>query len=270
MVQEFKDKVAIVTGGSKGIGFGIAQVLAQNGAYVHLVARTQEDLEKAQAKIGEKAEIHQADITDFPAIQKVIDSVYEQRKRLDIFINNAGEWKSQSFDTPRDEVESFRELIRDAPGIATEYLIRKFKGTEQELQILTVVSQAGLGPMPNNLGYNAKLELTARLMALQKQLDTESIDNIRLYGVYPATVGTESALEAFREGKLQDPTSLESVIDTATDLLLEKIPTRHAYIGYIPDRGILRRYFAPPKTILHQLGDDEIIDANFNPETLKS
>tara|TARA_Y100000310_G_C20672355_1_gene811004 strand:- start:2028 stop:2861 length:834 start_codon:yes stop_codon:yes gene_type:complete len=275
MTKKFQDNVAIVTGGSEGIGFGIASALALQGAHVYLVARTKEKLEVAQEKIeqaGGKADIRPADITDIDSIKQIIDQIHDENRRLDIFVNNAGAWKYHSIDSNPEEIDEFRKLIR-APERITEYLVHKYhKNPDNPIQILNVISQAGLTFLQGNEAYGpGKMALAIQLLNLQGELDHHGIQHINLYGLYPATVATEKVLPFVKSGELKDPTTLESVVNTAIDLLSDDTPSRHAYVGYQKGKGIVRRYQnVNPKTfsLFGQVGEDEIVDPDFTPKDL--
>ena len=79
MEQELEGKVAIITGGSEGIGFGIARSLAERGALVYLTARRLKELNLAKSSIEEnngKVEVRAADITDIERMAEIINEVY--------------------------------------------------------------------------------------------------------------------------------------------------------------------------------------------------
>jgi len=87
-----KDKIAIVTGASQGIGRTLALALAHAGADVALVSRTRYDLEAVAAEIeaaGRKALVVPADIQDVSQIRKLVDEVHARFGKIDILINNA-------------------------------------------------------------------------------------------------------------------------------------------------------------------------------------
>ncbi len=267
----FKNKIAIITGGSEGIGFGIASALANKGTKVYLVARDKDKLETAKRSIknqGGNAEFYQGDITKINDIEKIVNEVHKKNKRLDIFVNNAGAWRKQTIGEDRESLRNMRALARDAPTDIAEYLVHKFRNTENQLQILTVISQAGLRFMPNNLGYGTgKMGLTINLLHIQEEMKINNIRNIKLYTIYPATAATPNVIPLIKSGKLQDATTLESVVDTAIELISDKTETRHAYIGYIPGQGIVRKYFELGfDCLLPQKGKTVIVDANFNPK----
>ncbi|MBI2449038.1 SDR family NAD(P)-dependent oxidoreductase [Candidatus Pacearchaeota archaeon] len=270
-----ENKVAIVTGGSEGIGFGIASALASKGALVYLIARTQEKLEKAKEKIiqqGGKAYIKPADITDIEAMKKIVEGVYHENGRLDFFINNAGAWKGQSLDTPFADIWKLIEFDMKAPYELTHFLTSRFSGEkENNLRILTVASQAALKVMDSGLGYGpAKMGLVAGLFHLEEELQREGVENVRLYRLYPNTVATDKMMDAIRANQVQDPVKLESVVDAAIDLLLDKTPTRDVRIGYYPGRGIVRTYLpSEPKDFYHSENiTEEVVNSSFTPKDL--
>jgi len=86
-------RVAIVTGASRGIGRGIAKRLARDGRHVVAVARNAAQLETLVSEIvadGGSAEMRTCDLSDGPAVQKLVEDVAEAHGRLDILVNNAG------------------------------------------------------------------------------------------------------------------------------------------------------------------------------------
>ena len=89
MGNRLKDKVAIITGAAKGIGFSTAQRFAQEGAIVILADMNLESVKEAAAKIP-NAEGFVMNVTDRASIQAVVDQVMQKHGRIDILINNAG------------------------------------------------------------------------------------------------------------------------------------------------------------------------------------
>lgn len=85
-----KDKVVIVTGAARNMGFHTAAALARRGARVALVARSQEALDKAAATIGGETFALAADLTDHAAIPQVMDAVARHFGGIDGLVNNAG------------------------------------------------------------------------------------------------------------------------------------------------------------------------------------
>jgi len=89
MGDRLKDKVAIITGAAKGIGFSTAQRFAQEGAIIILADVNLESVKAAAAQIPH-AEGYAMNVTDRASIQAVVDQVMQKHGRIDILINNAG------------------------------------------------------------------------------------------------------------------------------------------------------------------------------------
>ena len=83
-------KVALVTGGSAGIGLAVARKLVADGTRVALAARTERTLREAAATLAGMAEIFPLDVKDLPAVAALPARVVAQMGRLDIVVNNAG------------------------------------------------------------------------------------------------------------------------------------------------------------------------------------
>jgi 3-oxoacyl-[acyl-carrier protein] reductase len=96
-----KDQVAIVTGGSRGIGRAIVSTLAANGAKVAFVYRGSKDAAEALAAEltgqGHVAKAYQADVADPAAAKNVVDAVVAECSRVDILVNNAGVIRDKLF-----------------------------------------------------------------------------------------------------------------------------------------------------------------------------
>src|SRR5262245_22498486 len=102
-------RVALVTGASRGLGFGMAEGLAEAGATVFLNGRHTETLEAAARKLqhsGLKAGITPFDVTDHASARAAVEKIIADEGRLDILIGNAGltfraslpEWTMQDWD----------------------------------------------------------------------------------------------------------------------------------------------------------------------------
>jgi NAD(P)-dependent dehydrogenase (short-subunit alcohol dehydrogenase family) len=100
MTSEFKDKVVVVTGGSRGIGRAIASSFAREGAQTVLAATSQANLDKAAAEIGNhgpKPFTFAGDLKTLAACEALHAFVQEKAGRCDVLVNNAGATRSGNF-----------------------------------------------------------------------------------------------------------------------------------------------------------------------------
>ncbi|MFP6570661.1 MAG: SDR family oxidoreductase [Dehalococcoidia bacterium] len=101
-------KIAIVTGGSDGIGRAAATAMAEEGAKVAIVARTQADLDRTTEELKKETGNNDilgiaADVTNEAQVQKMVDTVVGTWGGLDILVNNAGTSSAGKFETVQDE-----------------------------------------------------------------------------------------------------------------------------------------------------------------------
>ena len=90
--MRFKDKIALVTGGTRGIGSAIGKRFLQEGAQVVVTySQDKDQARKFQDEVGgAQAQVHQADASDFDQMKALLDQILKQYGRLDILVNNAG------------------------------------------------------------------------------------------------------------------------------------------------------------------------------------
>jgi len=88
--MQLKDKVALVTGGNSGIGFGTAKRLIEEGAFVYITGRNEASLEKAAAALGKNGRAIRADVTSKADMVEVAAIIEREKRHLDIVFANAG------------------------------------------------------------------------------------------------------------------------------------------------------------------------------------
>lgn len=182
---DLTDRVAIITGGSKGLGKAMAAGLASAGAKTVLVSRNQQELDSAAAEIatdhGTESLGIQADVTDQPQIESVVQSVVDRFGRLDILINNAG----INIRGPIEELslDEFREVQRinvDGIWIASRAAVPHMK-QQGAGRIINLASTLGLVGLANRTPYatskGAVVQLT-RAMALEFAPDDITVNAI--------------------------------------------------------------------------------------------
>ena len=107
MNVSMKDRVAIVTGGSKGIGIAVARRFAESGARVAILARGADDLKAAReqlAKDGLEVRDYVCDVAKAADISRTYEKVAADFGKVDVLVNNAGTSRAMAFETVTDEI----------------------------------------------------------------------------------------------------------------------------------------------------------------------
>jgi NAD(P)-dependent dehydrogenase (short-subunit alcohol dehydrogenase family) len=99
MTGKLEGKVAVVTGGSAGIGLAAAKRFAEAGAYVFITGRRQPELDAAVKEIGPKAVAVRADSSDIADLAHLFDKVKAAKGRIDVLFANAGVYEFTPFGT---------------------------------------------------------------------------------------------------------------------------------------------------------------------------
>src|SRR3989344_255739 len=108
------NKFAVVTGASTGIGMATAIELGKNGATVALVARNKEKLEETKKLVEEsdgKGIVFEADLSNIDSINKLIQSIKQQTDKVDILVNIAGIWHSETEVFANRNIEDIDENV---------------------------------------------------------------------------------------------------------------------------------------------------------------
>ena len=90
MSQKLSGKIALVTGGSSGIGLATAKRFASEGAYVFITGRRQTELDAAATELGGNATAVRGDVADLANLDRLFDTIKEEKGRLDVLFANAG------------------------------------------------------------------------------------------------------------------------------------------------------------------------------------
>src|ERR671923_2577569 len=87
-------KIAVITGGSSGIGLATTQRFVEEGAYVFITGRRQSELDKAVNQIGKNNLTGvQGDVSNLKDLNRLYDAVKQQKGRIDVLFANAGLWE---------------------------------------------------------------------------------------------------------------------------------------------------------------------------------
>lgn len=141
-------KVALITGGSRGLGLQIAEGLAEAGAAVILTARKQAELDEAQThlqKITPRVATLACDLSDLDSIPGVVDQANAIFGPIDILVNNAGtSWASPTEDHPLDGWNKVMTLNLTTPFVLTQAVAKTSLLPRKTGKILNVASIGGL------------------------------------------------------------------------------------------------------------------------------
>lgn len=196
MAQSLNAKVAIVTGGARGIGKATAIALAKEGVNVGLLARTEATLKEVAAEIeslGVKVAYVAVDITSQEQVEAAVEALKKELGPADILINSAG---VATFGTVLEmDPEEWKGMI-DTNLMGTYYvtravlpqLIEKNKG-----DIINIASTNGLNGAATASAYSAsKFAVIGFTESLAQEVRR---NNIRVSALAPSTVATDMALE---------------------------------------------------------------------------
>ncbi len=175
-------KVAIVTGGSEGLGRAAAQRLAGEGALVAIFARRAERLEKAAEEIrattgGEVISVA-GDVTDPSACQRLVDAVLARWGRVDILLNNAGGAQAYGFEDIDDHVWQADWELKVMGAVRMTRLVVPSMRRHQDGRIVNITTVNGKAPKPRVLPTSVT---RAAGINLTKSLANQyAADNIRV------------------------------------------------------------------------------------------
>ena len=192
--MKLKDKIAIITGGSRGIGYATAEKFLREGAAVAITASSQENADKAVAQLQEafpdsKIMGISPDLTRLTSVEEAFRQVVETFGRLDILVNNAGvsertpfvQYTEETFDKVMDlNVKG----IFTASRAAVEYMEPQGGGV-----ILTTSSMVSIYGQPSGFAYPAsKFAVNGMTLSLARELGPKGI---RVNAVAPGITETD-------------------------------------------------------------------------------
>ena len=229
---EFKGKVALVTGASRGIGRAIAIELAKNGAAISINynsdIKAAKETQKLVNKTGVKSEIFKADVSKQKDIKNLIKNTEKKLGPIDLLVTNAGIamlsknpleldydiWKKTMATNVDGTLLPIKEVL---PGM----IKRKFG------RIVCISSVAGLGMRPNMITYGTS---KATVIALVRNLAAAVAPHVRINSVAPGLIETDmiQALDKKARKTIVETTPLkrigkpQDIANTVCYLLSEK------------------------------------------------
>ena len=248
--NDFQHQVVLVTGGTKGIGKGIAQAFLAAGATVVVCGRQQP--EELPAASGRTADFIACDVREAQAVKDLIDAVKTRHGRLDVLVNNAGGAPAVDAATvsPR-----FHEGVLRLNLFSTLHASQAANAVMQEQDsggvIVCIGSISALRPSPGTAAYGAA---KAAVLSLVSSLAVEWAPKVRVVAVSPGLVRTEqshlhfgdeegiaSVAQTIPAGRLAEPEDIANAClyvaskrasyMSGTNLLLHGGGERPAFLG---------------------------------------
>lgn len=208
--MKLKDKIALVTGSSQGIGRGIAERFAQEGAdvvinYIGNADRAKDTLGAVEAA-GRRGLILQADVSQPAEIRKMFATALEHFGRLDILVNNAGIERHAPFqDVTEEDYDKVINVNLKGPFFCAQEMVRHLLASERRGKIVNISSVHEELPFPNFTAYCASkggVRMMMRNLAVELGPRGITINNIA-----PGAIETPINTKL-----LNDPVKLNSLL----------------------------------------------------------
>jgi NAD(P)-dependent dehydrogenase (short-subunit alcohol dehydrogenase family) len=192
-IFDLTGKVALVTGASSGLGVRFAEVLAENGAEVVLVARRAERLDAVKAKIeksGGRALVVEADVRDRAAMQRAFDAAEQAFGTVTILVNNAGIVQSKrAVEIAEEDWRRVLSTNLDAVFYWAQEAARRMLAAGKGGAIVNIASVLGMSP---DNGVASYATAKAGVIQLTKALAIElAFKGIRVNAIAPGWIVTE-------------------------------------------------------------------------------
>jgi len=189
MDLNLRGRTALITGASKGIGRGTAEVLAEEGVNVILVSRTEADLNAVRDNIAARwnvrAEVHAYDISDSANVDRLV----AEHAGIDILVNNAGAIPAGNL---QEVTEARWREAWDLKVYGYINMCRRFYAEMKQRGRGVIINILGMAGERMDAGYIAGSTGNAGLMAFTKTLGgAASADNLRVVGINPGAIATE-------------------------------------------------------------------------------
>ena len=211
---DLSGRVALVTGGSRGLGLQIAEALGEMGAKLAISARKRDELDQAVSHLGGNASAFVADIGKRETIAPLADAVLKKFGKVDILVNNAGAtWGAPAEQHPLEAWDKLVAVNLSGAFVLTQIVAVKSMIPAKWGRIINVASIAGLMGQDPRFAPTAAYTATKHgLVGLTRQLAAE-------WGVHGITVN--AICPGFFPSKMTRAT-----LDTAGALIKEWTPTR--------------------------------------------
>ena len=187
MLEELKDSVVLVTGGTRGIGRAIAEGFKSVGAKVYITGTKEEKTKAVAEEIGVNG--FKMDVTDREEVRRVVDEIINREGRIDVLINNAGITRDTLFIRMKDEdwdrvIDTNLNGVYNVTRAVVPSMVKKRKGN-----IINISSVVGFTGNVGQVNYSAtKSALVGFTKSLAKELGGRGI---RVNCVAPGYITTD-------------------------------------------------------------------------------
>lgn len=206
--MKLENKVAVVTGGAKGNGFGIVKVFLKYGAKIAVLDYDDEVLNISKKLNSDKVRGYHVDIRDKKAIDETVNDIINQFGKIDVLVNNAGVCNLAKFSEMSDELRDFHFdiNIKGTWNVTKSCLGYMTKNTGSIVNLSSVT-----GPMVADSGEVAYATTKAAILGFTKALAAELVtDGIRVNAILPGYIRTPMVDGMAKE---TNPGNPESVVE---------------------------------------------------------
>jgi len=188
-----EDKIAIVTGGSKGIGRAIAKTLLEGGAEVVIANRSVDDGETTAAELG--CTFTQCDVADYEQVTALVEATVEAHGGLDIMVNNAGIGRAGTVEGM--SLAEWRDVLRinlDGVMHGTRAALPHLQDSEGT--IINIASIYGLVAGPSAAAYSAA---KGGVVNFTRSVAVDYAGSVRVNSICPGFVDTPMTEPVFQD-----------------------------------------------------------------------
>lgn len=190
---KYSGKTVLITGGSRGIGRGIALRFLAAGATVVTCSRTEPD--SLPSVNGKTALFCKADVRDPESSQRLIDFTLAETGRLDVLINNAGGSPEVAAEQASPKfVNAIISLNLIAPAVLAQQAYHAMSQNDAQCSIINIASVSAIRPSPGTAAYGAA---KAGLVNLTRSLAQEWAPKIRVNVIIAGLAKTEGSVEHY-------------------------------------------------------------------------
>lgn len=222
-MTELKDKIAIVTGGAKGIGKAITLRLAQDGALVYAFGRKKpENMDFSDdSKVNDRINFLETDVSNFDSVKESIDKIIKENDKIDILVNNAGITKDNLL--IRMSEKDFEDVlnINLKGAFNTSKVVARYMMSKRQGKIINIGSIVGTIGNPGQSNYaSSKAGMIGLTKSLAKELAARNILVNLIAPGYVKTAMTDKLTEEqkkyFEENiplkRIADPEDIANVV----------------------------------------------------------